>query len=285
MSKRVYIIVTVLVITSIIIFVIANKIKNKVIFMPSKKYITKLDGESIFFGESSSGDFGISGYLFKSFKTEKTEETKKTKTVIVYSHGNGGNISWYIPSINTLRNFGDVFAYDYPGYGISPGVPTEDNVLKSGLKAFDYISELYSEKYTDIILYGFSLGGAVTVNIASKNPSNPKIKGVILQSTFAKLEDCVFGFGPLLVNKMFRSIDLISDIKYPVCVIHSPGDIVVPFISSKNLYDKLLSSRKLFINLRYYSPKKLLGHNDFVPLLPIKESFEFINSNDEKSYI
>ena len=243
----------------VIIFVI-YKLRFKIVFQPSSKFIN--DTPPLFYIDNN-----ITGCLFENNKN----------TLFLFSHGTGGNISYYVPIIDKLKNIGDVLIYDYPGYGRSKGFPTEKNILESGEIALNYALSL---NYKKVVLYGFSLGGAVTVHISAISQSS-NIKGVILQSTFAKLEDCVPLIGRLVVGGMFRSLDILPKVRYPICFLHSPGDGVVPFISSKKLYD-VTNSPKMFINLREYpiDGDRLMRHNDVIPSdMPIQSAIDFFNSH------
>ncbi len=53
-------------------------------------------------------------------------EPDAPKADIVYFHGNGGNLSLWLPVFATLHHFGyRVLAVDYRGYGLSGGKPSE----------------------------------------------------------------------------------------------------------------------------------------------------------------
>ena len=56
---------------------------------------------------------------------------KKTDWVILYSHGNSGDIGRIIDNyIDLALNLGvNVFGYDYSGYGLSTGKPSDSNLI------------------------------------------------------------------------------------------------------------------------------------------------------------
>ena len=217
--------------------------RERFMFFPSTEFLDISGGEWV------EIDSQISGYHMHCNTNNLPEENPKSETLILYSHGNGGNLTWYTHTIYLLRNFGDVLIYDYPGYGYSKGTCTEKEVLNSGLTAYDYAVKL---GYKHIVCYGFSMGGSVSINIASKR--NPD--GLILQSTFSRISDCVPIIGNLTLGNFFRSIENANKIECPVVVLHSLKDMVVPYDSSKELHDRIVS-RKKFVDIEG-------GHNSAV---------------------
>lgn len=230
--------------------------KERLMFYPSSRLDSIYGGKWVTFN-SPSGK--LSGYHINKGKN----------ILFLYSHGNGGNLTWYTPMAETLEKYGDVLLYDYPGYGLSEGTCYESSVLDSGLAAYDYATTL---GYQHIICYGFSMGGAVSVHIASQRD----VHGMILQGTFSQIADCVPYVGSSLVGDFFRSIDRVPNIKCPVVVLHSKEDGVVPYSSSQKLF-RSLSTKKLFIDI-------FGGHNDnSVGPHVIKRCVEFLKPSDQTS--
>jgi pimeloyl-ACP methyl ester carboxylesterase len=227
-------------------------------FLPSSKLDNITGGEWIEIKDDTKDSVGvISGYYIK-------HSDSNLNTLILYSHGNGGNLTWYIPTLDLLKNFGDVLVYDYPGYGLSKGTCNEKDVLSSGLIAYDYAVSL---GYKRILCYGFSMGGSVSVHIASQR----KPHGLILQSTFACICDCLPSFVQFTIQEFFRSIDKVKDIDCPVVILHSTEDGVVPYNSSVRLYNSL-TSRKKFIDIKGGHNSAKLNEEIFT------KAFNFLNT-------
>jgi len=80
-------------------------------------------------------DPGSIGLDFESVDFETADGAKlsgwfipgdSTRGVILFCHGNAGNISHRLESIQIFHRLGlDVFIFDYRGYGQSEGKPTE----------------------------------------------------------------------------------------------------------------------------------------------------------------
>ncbi|KAF1742715.1 hypothetical protein MXB_5338, partial [Myxobolus squamalis] len=89
---------------------------------------------------------------------------------ILYSHGNASDLGHHY---NILMELGiflncNIVSYDYSGYGLSTGVPSEQNIIKNIEKVYNFmVQNLKIEKHS-IILYGHSLGSVPTINLASK---------------------------------------------------------------------------------------------------------------------
>src|SRR5690606_18152751 len=61
--------------------------------------------------------------------------------VLLWSHGNGGNVANREDVLVALAARGlDVFAYDYRGYGLSEGKPSEQGVHRDADAAWDALT-------------------------------------------------------------------------------------------------------------------------------------------------
>lgn len=163
---------------------------------------------------------------------------------LLFSHGNGGNISHRISKIAILNKLGlDVFIYDYRGYGKSEGRASEAGIYLDAQSAYDYLTKEKGIAPDKIIAYGESLGAAVSVDLASKE----KLKALILEGAFSRAKDIageVYPFLPsFLVYSKFDSMTKIRDITLPKLFIHSSNDEIVPMHLSRKLYDKALEPK------------------------------------------
>ena len=89
----------------------------------------------------------------------------KTDRVILYCHGNAGNISHCESEMVALRNLGyDVVCFDYSGFGRSGGIPSEQQLYDDASLMVSFLRQYYD--HDKIIPYGFSMGGAVASYVA-----------------------------------------------------------------------------------------------------------------------
>ena len=108
------------------------------------------------------------------------------RATLLFCHGNGGNISHRLDSILIFHRLGlNVFIFDYRGYGLSRGRPSEQGMELDALAAWQW---LIGEKQADpatLIIFGRSLGGAVAAGLACTRAA----AGLILESSFTSYVD------------------------------------------------------------------------------------------------
>ena len=75
----------------------------------------------------------------------------------------------------------NIFSYDYSGYGMSTGAPSEQNVYADVEGAWKALQKRYNLRPENVILYGQSIGTVAAVDLATKE----KFGGVILHGTLA----------------------------------------------------------------------------------------------------
>jgi len=95
---------------------------------------------------------------------------------VLYTHGNSGSVASHLPSVSyvNLLDMGvDVLTWDPPGFGRSPGEASFVAWMTAAHAVVGHARE--SEK--NLILYGRSLGGAVSAILASEQ----RFMGVILE--------------------------------------------------------------------------------------------------------
>jgi pimeloyl-ACP methyl ester carboxylesterase len=122
--------------------------------------------------------------------------------IILYIHGNAGNIYVRIPHFQEIiqkldNTYKDghagkteirqhvLVAFDYRGFGLSSGIPTVEGILEDGLQMVIWCRSKFPQN--KIILYGESIGTSVVANLAlAANPD-----GIILKSPFSSMHSLV----------------------------------------------------------------------------------------------
>ena len=160
--------------------------------------------------------------------------TPKPRTVIVFFHGNAGNIyeSFHFASQLSRKTSSLVVMVDYRGYGLSDGKPSEDGLHLDALAVLQKVSE-YARKYDltsspgntiqngsnteksyeksriPIIVHGHSLGAAVAIDIAASLPTGDKsgitLDGVVLSNAFLSIRDMVIHLCERHIPTVFSS--------------------------------------------------------------------------------
>jgi len=204
-------------------------------------------------------------------KTEKISgwwipQSQPNPGVILFLHGASGNMaarekSCNLDRVTKLYQLGfSVFMIDYRGYGNSKGrFPTERTVYEDASIAWNYLTQEKSFSPEKIFIYGYSLGGAIGVNLCLQQP---QAAGLIAESCFTCIKDMakyrrriqIFPLN-LLITQKFDFINKVKSIKMPVLLIHGIKDKVVPAIMSQQLFAVVPEPKKLLLIANG-------GHND-----------------------
>jgi fermentation-respiration switch protein FrsA (DUF1100 family) len=182
------------------------------------------------------------------------------KFTVLFSHGNMADLGLCLPFAQQLYSQGfSVLMYDYPGYGLSEGTPSEKTVYMSIDTAYQFLTKERGLSPKRIIAYGRSLGGAPTVELGVQRP----LGGVILECAFTSAFRIETYFGILPFDK-FRNLDKIHKLKCPVLVIHGKIDDTVPFWHGEKLFERAPTPKQhLWIDLAGHSDIEEIAHHEY----------------------
>ena len=168
----------------------------------------------------------------------------RPRFTLLFSHGNGGNISHRLESLRIFHDLGlSVLIYDYSGYGQSRGEPGEEATGADALAAWDWLVRERGVDPGSVILFGRSLGGAVAAELAARLAERGVAPaGLILESTFSSVPDMgalLYPWLPVRRLARFRydSENVLRNVTLPVLFLHSREDDIVPFELGKRLHD------------------------------------------------
>jgi fermentation-respiration switch protein FrsA (DUF1100 family) len=175
------------------------------------------------------------------------------RTWVLYLHGNRATIASRvnIARYQQLRELGlSVFAPEYRGYGGLDGVPSEAGLNADARAAYEHLHGERRVPPERIVIYGWSLGSAVAVDLASQVRS----AAVILEGAPASLVAIGQQQYPLfpirlLMRNPFESIRKIGRIQAPMLFIHSPEDAVIPIAEGRRLFEAAIAP-KSFVEVR-----------------------------------
>jgi fermentation-respiration switch protein FrsA (DUF1100 family) len=177
--------------------------------------------------------------------------------VIVFCHGNAGNISHRLENIRfLLEQQLQVFIFDYRGYGKSGGRPSEKGLYQDGLAAYDFLLSQEHIEPQGIVLFGRSLGAAVAFEIALRR----EVRSLIIESAFTSTKEMaktMFLFKPLSYFMPFHynNLEKVSHVSVPKLIIHGRDDEIVPFSMGEELYHTAPEPK-------YFFPIARAHHND-----------------------
>jgi fermentation-respiration switch protein FrsA (DUF1100 family) len=194
----------------------------------------------------------------------------EAKFTILYSHGNGEDIGYGKARLEEFVTRGySIFAYEYLGYGLTEGKPSESKCYESIEAAYRYLTEELKVPPETVLVFGRSLGGGPSTKLLSEQPA----AGLILESAFVSTFRVQTRI-PLFPGDKFPNLRYMPDIHIPVLFIHGTADGMIAPWHAEALYKKV------------NEPKTLhwiegAGHNDL--MYKAGESYweilrEFINS-------
>lgn len=194
-----------------------------------------------------SGADKIHGWFIKS---------DKSKPLVIFFHGNAGNISHRLDFIRFMEplklNF---LLMDYKGYGRSEGSPSVSAVEEDAIATLLWANEKLKAPFNQIILWGRSMGGAAALYAASQKP---EVAGVIVESSFISLRRIASELFPAVpvafISDSWNNDDIVSSISTPKLFIHGTKDEIIPFRHTEELF-RIAKEPKQALPIKS-------GHND-----------------------
>lgn len=176
----------------------------------------------------------------------KTDSSAKT---ILFFHGNAGNITYSEERVRMFKELGvNALLIEYRGYGRSTGkIKKEEDIYTDGETAYKYLTSTLNIPENKIIIWGWSMGGAVATEISTRHNASL----TVLEGTFFSLFDVgneKFWMFPLklLSRYKFTSGEKMNKIKSPVIFIHSPEDETISFRQGEKNFNNF-KGEKYFI--------------------------------------
>lgn len=167
-------------------------------------------------------------------------ETAATSPVLLWCHGNGGNIIHRLDNLRRLYELGfSALLFDYRGYGKSQKLlPSESGLYQDALGAYDYLTRTRRIRSERVICFGRSLGAAVAGELATQKPA----AGLILESPFPSVEAIArFYYGGLPVHWLlggeYRLIDRLPQLSLSKLIIHGNRDHIIPVQFGRQVFD------------------------------------------------
>jgi hypothetical protein len=234
------------------------------------------------------GDWQPAGSAFEDAWAETADgvaihgwflEHPQPKAVILFAHGNAGNITSRDEVVRLLHALGaSVLVFDYRGYGRSAGSPNEAGILADARAARGWLAQRTGVAENQVVLAGESLGGGVQVDLAAADGA----RGLILLNTFDSLPDVAATIYPwwIPVRKLMRtrldSAAKIGRYQGPLLQVHGDRDRIVPLACARRLFDAANQPKELILvaggdHNDPVSPTTLKSIGRFLDELPVAD--------------
>ncbi len=161
------------------------------------------------------------------------------KGVVLYFHGNRGNIKRYVRFVNNFTKHGyEVWMGDFPGFGKSVGNRTEKILYEQATQLYKLALSKYAAD--SIVIYGKSLG----TGIAAYTAAAGKAKRLILETPYYSIPSLYNCYAPIYPNSRMASYkiptyEFLSGIRYPITIFHGTDDGVIPYRNASRLKEVL----------------------------------------------
>ena len=170
---------------------------------------------------------------------------------LLYSHGNAEDIGHNAELFEIWHQQGfGVMAYDYPGYGLSSGKPSEAACERAIEAAWQHLLDR-GVAAQSIVLVCRSVGSGPGVWLASRH----RPAGLVLIAPFRSVYSVPFR-QPIFPRDRFPNERRLRDIDLPLLILHGENDEVVPFHHGQRLLAVSPSADKRLL------PIPAAGHND-----------------------
>jgi fermentation-respiration switch protein FrsA (DUF1100 family) len=172
---------------------------------------------------------------------------------VLYLHGNASTVAsrMNVAHYRRLRELGlHVLAPEYQGYNGLQGVPSEASVQADARAAYEYLRSQLHVPPDRLVIFGWSLGAAVAVHLASQVDAG----AVVLEGAPASVVDIGqqrYPFFPIrwIIRNPFNAIEHVAAIRAPLLFLHSPEDTIIPFAEGRRLFDAA-PKPKTFVEVR-----------------------------------
>lgn len=201
------------------------------------------DLENMMFHQTQVSSYNLRTDVIPESKRELVKMTSQGKAIygyfiksngaypsvtILYFHGNWDHLEYYWPRAELLYKTGcNVFIFDYQGYGMSEGTPSEQGLYSDCRAALDYVLSRSDVSGSRLVFFGFSLGCAGAVDLAAYTFSP---SALCLEAPYAS-SSALLQTGTLLnipnsyvMEGEYNNAEKIKKVHSPVLVIHGEAD-------------------------------------------------------------
>lgn len=180
----------------------------------------------------------LSYALFNKYKEPSWDDR-----ITFYCHGNGGWIGSSVESLyfSELSKHSSIFVFDYRGYGVSPGTPSEDGLYEDTKSAWKFVTKIKKIKPENMLIFGHSMGTSTSSFLIKTLCDNgEKVpKTLILSAPFYNFvtisTDLYPGIGRFNTNVFETNKYLRSAKDINIIYVHSKDDEMIHYYHSYKL--------------------------------------------------
>ena len=181
---------------------------------------------------------------------------KQGKPVILYFHGNAGNLA------NRAQRFGEfikrgygVVAMAYRGSSGSTGVPSEKAISADAINVHLKLPDLVGN--APVIYYGESLGTGVAIStLRNKAVSWSYPVAIVLEAPYTSIPDTArrlypkFGILSGVLKNQWDTKRHIQHVATPLLILHGTDDQLIPIEMGREVFDLSPATDKTFFAVR-----------------------------------
>ena len=135
-----------------------------------------------------------------------------------------------------------VILYEYPGYGLSPGKPSEESCMNGLINVIDYLTQQMAISVQNLMFYGQSIGSGIAAfgykyckTTFEKSPA-----GLVLISPYLSIKDLAEDITSSSYVPILDRFNTQKNIKYcdtSLLIVHGDQDEVIPVDHGKKLHE------------------------------------------------
>ncbi len=202
-------------------------------------------------------------------------ERESNKKLVVYYHGNAGNLEHWGAIASIYLNAGfNLLIYDFRGFGKSTGdITNEKDFLSDAHLIYNFAKTKYAE--SNITIVGYSMGSGLASAVAAENQP----ERLVLKSPYFNFTKLVSDKIPWLPYRLILKYKLttskyLENVTAPIHIFHGDADQVISVEHSRTLKDKFPKIDYTEIKDQHHPA---MNHNpqyqDFLMGLLVKEEF------------
>lgn len=208
----------------------------------------------------------VDGQRIHFRRWEATASPQTALRTAILSHGNAGTMDDYVTIPAWLASLGvTTYVYDYRGYGLSSGWPSERGLYQDAEAIWRYATVRDDAIPRQTLVFGHSLGGGPATFLAEKYG----MAALLLAASYTSIPERAalhpfFGFLAPFVWTEFPNRTRISNLREScLMVLHGEKDETMPITMSRQLQEAYRGSNRALL-----ATHPEAGHADIIKHVP-----------------